>query len=85
MHDLLLKLGPIYGYYPKASKCILLAKSDRVSAARDAFKGTSVDVQTDGSKDTGVEIVTTGTRHLGAAVGSVEFQKDFVGKKIHTW
>ena len=83
--DLLLEVGPQYGYYPKAAKCILLSKPDRVTQASEVFKGTGIDVQVDGSKDTGVEVVSTGTRHLGAAVGSQEFQKDFVQNKIHVW
>ena len=63
--DLLLKVGPLYAYYPKPSKCILLKKPDCEKHAREIFKGTAVDVRLDGSKDKGIEIVTTGTRHLG--------------------
>src|SRR3982750_496512 len=32
--DALVELGPIYGYFPKPSKCILLAKPERLDHAR---------------------------------------------------
>ena len=83
--DLLLKVGPLYGYYPKPSKCILLTKPDREKQAREIFKGTAVDVRLDGSKDKGIEIVTTGTRHLGAAVGTQTFQHEYIKKKVDGW
>src|SRR4051812_49181782 len=44
-------VGPMYGYFPKPSKCILLAKPDRIELARNVFTGTGIDIQTDGSKD----------------------------------
>jgi hypothetical protein len=83
--DVLLADGPKYGYFPKPSKCILLAKPDRVELARKVFSGTGVDVQTDGCKDSGVEIITTGTRHLGAAVGTEDFKHGYVKKKVSAW
>jgi hypothetical protein len=83
--DLLLEKGPIYGYFPKPSKCILLTKPDRVGLANKLFKGTGVDVQTEGSKDSGIEIITNGTRHLGAAVGTDEFKQSYVKKKVASW
>ena len=43
-------MSPIYGYFPKPSKCILVAKPDRLA---QPFKGQ---VQVEGSKDTGIEI-----------------------------
>ena len=83
--DLLVLLGPKYGYYPKPSKCILLSKPNRVELAQKIFKGTGVEVHTDGSKDSGVEIITTGTRHLGAAVGTEEFKHKYVKQKVDVW
>ena len=36
--DTLVEFGPLYGYYPKPSKCILLAKPDRLDLALEVFK-----------------------------------------------
>ena len=83
--DTLLELGPMYGYYPKPAKCILLAKPDRLALALKVFKGTGIDVQTEGAKDSGIEIITTGTRHLGAAVGTDSFKQSYVKKKVDAW
>ena len=83
--DMLLKVGPLYGYYPKPSKCILLSKPHLFERAQEIFKDSGVLVQMDGSKDTGVEVISTGTRHLGAAVGTLDFQYEYVQEKIKTW
>ena len=83
--DALLELGPLDGYYPKPSKCILLAKPDRVDLALKVFRGSGIDVQTEGAKDSGIEIITTGTRHLGAAVGTESFKQSYVKKKVDAW
>ena len=74
-YDTLLIKGPIYGYYPKPAKCILVVKPEHIERARAVFKGTGVDVQSDGAKDTGVELTVEGTRHLGAAVGTPGFRE----------
>jgi hypothetical protein len=89
--DALVESGPLYGYFPKPSKCILLTKPDRVELARKVFQGSGIDVQTEGSKDiakktdSGVEIITSGTRHLGAAVGTDDFKQSYVKKKVDAW
>ena len=80
--DELLLIGPIYGYYPKPSKCILLAKPERVEDARKVFKGSGIDIKTEGAKDSGVDIITIGTRHLGAAVGTTDFKQTYIKKKV---
>ena len=69
----------------KAKKCILISKSDRLERAQKVFSDTGLSIQIDGSKDTGIEIVTSGARHLGAAVGTIEFQRDYVRKKVDAW
>jgi hypothetical protein len=84
-YDRLLIAGPIYGYFPKPSKCILITKPDKVAEARRFFDDTKIEVATDGSKDKGVEVNTEGTRHLGAAVGTNEFKNIFVQKKVDGW
>ena len=71
--------------YLKPSNCILLAKKDRLEQAQEAFKNTGVGVQLDGSKDKGVAINTNGTHHLRAAVGTKDFQYEYVQNKINEW
>ena len=83
--DALVEFGPLYGYYPKPSKCILLAKPDRVDLAHKVFKGSDIDIKTEGAKDSGVEIISNGTRHLGAAVGTEDFKHSYVKKKVDAW
>ena len=83
--DLLLAKGPIYGYYPKPTKCILVSKPEYLERARTVFKGTNVEVQSDGAKDTGVELTVEGTRHLGAAIGTPGFKAQFIEKKVLSW
>jgi hypothetical protein len=83
--DTLVEKGPLYGYFPKPSKCILLAKPDRVAQAQKVFKGSGIDILTEGAKDSGVEIITTGTRHLGAAVGTEAYKQGYVKKKVDAW
>ena len=66
--------GPKYGYYPKASKSILIVKGlENLPKAKSVFK------------DTGVQITTEGDRHLGAVLGSVDFKHEFVRRKISSW
>ena len=82
---MLLEKGPMYGYFPKPSKCILVTKPDRIDHARKIFKGSGVQVQAQGSKDTGIEINCEGTRHLGAAVGNSEFKNKYIKLKVDSW
>jgi hypothetical protein len=71
--DDLVKLGPSFGYYPKASKTFLVVKGEYVHIAEQAFA------------DTEVNITTQGKRHLGAAVGSTDFRDEFVSRKVKQW
>ena len=88
--NLLKKHGPLYGYHPKPEKCILLVKPERLERAREVFLGTGVQVETEGSKDVkkvdkNLEIISEGARHLGAAVGTSEFKRMYVKKKVGSW
>ena len=74
MWDNVNKEGPKYGYYPKASKSILIVKGlENLPKAKAVFKGT------------GVQITVEGDRHLGAVLGSEDFKRDFVKRKISSW
>ncbi len=62
--------GPLYGYFPKATKTILVIKPQHLESAKKIFDGT------------GIKIETGGTRHLGGALGTREFQIDYAKEKI---
>ena len=62
-----------------------MAKPERLEHALKVFKGSGVEVKTDGSKDSGIEVITEGTRHLGAAVGTTEFKRSYIEKKVDNW
>lgn len=68
--DELNRIGPLYGYYPNASKTCLLVKPHHEHAANEIFAGS------------GITISTKGNRHLGAALGSRTFVEEFVSKKV---
>ena len=66
--------GPKYGYYPNASKTILIVKDpEKMELAQSIFGRT------------GITIDTSGERHLGAAIGSAKFKETYVRKKISGW
>ena len=64
--DLLLKLGPSYGYFPEPSKCFIIVAVRDIIAAHCLFK------------DLGVQ-VTTGHCFLGGIIGNDESKRKFVG------
>ena len=72
--DVLLKIGPKYGYLPNETKTILIVKD---------FKGLIKAQEVFGS--TSIEISTAGDRHLGAAIGSSEFRELYVSQKVSGW
>ena len=57
----LLRLSPRFGYYPSASKSVLVVKPQHYATACEMFAGT------------GVKIKSDEVRYLGAAIGSPEF------------
>ena len=61
--------GPHYGYYPLASKTILIAKKDYEDKAKEVFG------------ECGVTITTHGERHMGAVIGSEDNKMEYVAKK----
>ena len=67
-------MGPKYGYFPKASKCVLILKDESlVTQANALFSGT------------GITITCRGERHLGAVVGQESFKNEYVDQKIKKW
>ena len=72
--DILNRKGPMFGYFPKPSKTVLIIKNiEDLDTAREIFG------------DTGVKITITGERHLGAVIGSEDFRAEYVNSKIESW
>ncbi len=69
--DYLCEVGPLYGYYPNAQKSVLIVKdiADEPKANL-LFNGTNVTIDSDGQ------------RHLGAVIGSDNFRKQYISKKV---
>ena len=62
----LLSLGPLYGYYPNATKTYLIVKPQLYDSTKQIFQ------------DTNVQITCHGQRHLGAAIGTRLFTEEYV-------
>ena len=72
--DVLNEWGPKYGYFPKASKTILIVKNpDDEQMAKELFEGTNI------------KITLSGERHLGAVIGREEFRDEYIRNKIIKW
>ena len=71
--DILASDGPAYGYFPNASKSILVVKERCYREAVELFS------------DTSVVITCNGARYLGAAIGSANFKENFVSTKVQEW
>ena len=69
----LCKEGPAYGYFPLASKTILIVKPEYKQLADNIFEGS------------GVQITSEGERHMGAVIGSENFKELYVTKKVTKW
>ena len=72
---MLVKIGPLYGYFPNSSKTHVLAKPQYyyAEAAKEIFK------------DTGIVISTDRERYLGGTVGSFSFVHQLVERKVECW
>ena len=72
--DRLNAIGPLYGYYPKASKTYLIVKDSRMlEKAKEIFAGE------------GVKLTAEGHRHIGASLGSEDFKSRYVRGKVKNW
>lgn len=72
--QILCLFGPKYGYFPKASKTILIIKDKTLQhKAESLFSGT------------GIEITTSGKRHLGAVIGNENCTNLYVETKVKKW
>ena len=71
--DTLCIMGPKYGYFPLATKTVLIVKEEHKSKALEIFG------------ETGVKITTEGERQMGAVIGSNEFKLQYIGNKVAKW
>lgn len=69
----LVKPGPEFGYFPKASKSVVIVKHGAEAKAHDAFSGTDLSITLDGSK------------HLGIPLGTAEYRSRCIEEKISEW
>ena len=68
------KIGPKFGYYPKASKSVLILKDQSLlPQALHLFAGCNIQITCDGE------------RHLGAVVGTEDFKYKYVTEKVNKW
>ena len=79
--DELVRLGPRYGYYPRAVKTVLVVKrASQRQEADEAFDGTGVRIV--GTGDPGD---VGGARDLGAAIGSEAYRRSYIEEKVLRW
>ena len=64
--DMITKAGPMFGYYPNASKTHLIVKQEYVQSAKGLFDGS------------GITVIADGDRYLGAAVGTRTYIEQYV-------
>ena len=66
-------IGPKFGYFPNASKTVLIVKPEHLVNAQSIFA------------DTNIQVTARGQRHLGAALGSRSFAEEYVAQKVAAW
>ena len=69
----LIESGPRFGYFPNASKSVLVVKPEHIDSARLQFRGQNF------------SIVTDEACVLGAPVGSSEFVMGWIINKVQSW
>lgn len=65
--------GPGFGYFANGRKTRLVVKPEFLQSATEIFR------------DTDIIITAEGCRYLGAPLGTLEFMKSFVEKKVTEW
>ncbi len=74
MWDNVMEVGPKFGYFPNASKTVLIVKGiENLAKAKSVFK------------DTEIHVTVEGDRHLGAVLGSEAFKQEYVKRKVEGW
>ena len=71
--DDLLQLGPAFGYFVNAKKSWLVTKEEHLNDAKFLFQ------------DSNLNITAEGRPYLGAAIGSVDYVKQWLLNKVREW
>ena len=72
--DLLKRIGPSYGYYPKPGKtCLVLKDPEMRQRAEELFGGE------------GMQITVERKRQIGAVIVNEAFKRNYVCEKIEKW
>ena len=72
--DQLNQLGPKDGHFLKASKCWLIAKTEKLAIKAKAILAGS-----------NINIISGGQKHLGAVIGNIQARKKFNHDKLDVW
>ena len=72
--DKLKEDGPKYGYFPKPSKTHIIVKDPEDLEEVHQLFGVE-----------GIKITVEGQRHVGASIGSDNFKREYVSKKVEYW
>ena len=71
--DKLIELGPRYGYFPNASKSLIVVKEEHHEKAVNIFGGS------------GLLVTTEGNHYLGAPIGNRVYYEQHINDIINTW
>ena len=71
--DILMQIGPNYGYYPQPTKSWLIVKENKLEDVVWVFGGTNI------------QITTKGKRHLGTVIGTEGNKKKYINDNISEW
>lgn len=66
-------IGPLYGYFPKASKSWIIVKDEKYEDATNVFMNCDVNITTEGHK------------YLGGTIGKNEFKISHVDSMVAKW
>ena len=66
-------IGPLYGYFPKASKSWIIVKEEKYEEATKIFK------------DCAINITTEGHKYLGGIIGKEDFKASHVESIVEEW
>jgi len=68
------RLGPLLGYYPKASKSWLIVKEvEKLNEAEQIFAGTDV------------KVTVSGKKYLGGTIGTETFKEKYFKERVSEW
>ena len=66
-------LGPDSGFFPNDKNWWIMVKPDKKESVKEVFRGMEIN------------IIVEGKIHRGAAIGSREYQEEFVSEELSDW